>query len=174
VAGNIFMLEGDGAGNIAAAVGGDVFIDDQYAPLAEKIQAALKSVTDNPARFIINTHIHGDHTGGNAYFQKQSPIIAQPRSQTSGERWVCRQRQRHTYGHKAGASRCPAHHRFRSCCYRCTSTAKIIRALCFPAGHTDGDSIVFFPHSNVVHMGDDFVTCGFPFIDAESGAASMA
>jgi cyclase len=72
-------LEGDGAGNIEASVGGDgiVIDDDQYAPLAEKIQAALKSITDKPVRFIIHTHFHGDHTGGNAYFQKQAPIIAQ-------------------------------------------------------------------------------------------------
>lgn len=55
---------------------GIVIVDDQYAPLADKIQAALKGVTDKPVRFIINTHYHGDHTGGNAYFQKQAPIIA--------------------------------------------------------------------------------------------------
>ena len=71
------MLEGAG-GNIGASVGDDgiVIVDDQYAPLAEKIQAALKGITDKPVRFIINTHYHGDHTGGNAYFQKQAPIIA--------------------------------------------------------------------------------------------------
>ncbi len=77
VAGNVYMLEGAG-GNIGASVGDDgiVIVDDQYAPLAEKIQAALKGITDKPVRFIINTHYHGDHTGGNAYFQKQAPIIA--------------------------------------------------------------------------------------------------
>lgn len=78
VAGNVYMLEGAG-GNIGASVGDDgiVIVEDQYAPLAEKIQAALKSINDRPVRFIINTHDHGDHTGGNAYFQKQAPIIAQ-------------------------------------------------------------------------------------------------
>src|SRR5258706_16191633 len=77
VAGSVYMLEGAG-GNIGASVGDDgiVIVDDQYAPLAEKIQAALKGITDKPVRFIINTHYHGDHTGGNAYFQKQAPIIA--------------------------------------------------------------------------------------------------
>src|SRR5580698_2955492 len=77
VAGNVYMLEGAG-GNIGASVGDDgiVIVDDQYAPLADKIQAALKGITDKPVRFIINTHYHGDHTGGNAYFQKQAPIIA--------------------------------------------------------------------------------------------------
>src|ERR1700731_5338376 len=77
VAGNVYMLEGEG-GNIGASIGEDgiVLIDDQYAPLAEKIQAALKGITDKPVRFIINTHYHMDHTDGNAYFQKQAPIIA--------------------------------------------------------------------------------------------------
>ena len=77
VAGNVYMLQGAG-GNIGASVGDDgiVIVDDQYAPLADKIQAALKGIADKPVRFIINTHYHGDHTGGNAYFQKQAPIIA--------------------------------------------------------------------------------------------------
>src|SRR5689334_18002673 len=66
VAGNVYMLEGAG-GNIAASVGEDgiVIVDDQFAPLADKIRVALKGVTDKPLRFIINTHYHADHTGGN-------------------------------------------------------------------------------------------------------------
>ena len=102
VAGNIYVLEGDGAGNIGASVGdhGIVFVDDQYAPSAEEIQAASKSMADKPVRFIINTRFHGDHTDGNAYFHKHAPIIAQDHvRKTSGERWGGRQRQRTTYGH---------------------------------------------------------------------------
>src|SRR6476660_9924671 len=78
VAGNVYMLEGSG-GNIGASVGEDgiVIVDDQFAPLADKIKAALKGVTDKPVRFVINTHFHGDHTGGNAIFQKDAPVIAQ-------------------------------------------------------------------------------------------------
>src|SRR4029079_3748704 len=79
VSGNIYMLEGAG-GNIAASVGEDgiVIVDDQFAPLAEKIQAALKGITDKPVQFIINTHYHGDHTGGNEPLSKAgSTIIAQ-------------------------------------------------------------------------------------------------
>ena len=72
VAGNVYMLAGAG-GNIGASVGEDgiVVVDDQYAPLADRIQAALKGITDKPVRFIINTHYHEDHTGGNSYFQNQ-------------------------------------------------------------------------------------------------------
>jgi len=77
VAGRVYILEGEG-GNIGASVGEDgiVVVDDQYAPLAEKIQAALKTVTNKPIRFIINTHYHLDDTGANEFFQKQAPIIA--------------------------------------------------------------------------------------------------
>ena len=81
VSGNIYMLEGQG-GNIAASVGEDgiVIVDDEFAPLAEKIQAALKNlgITDKPVRFVINTHYHGDHTGGNVPFATSgSTLIAQ-------------------------------------------------------------------------------------------------
>ncbi len=99
VAGNVYMLEGVG-GNIAASVGEDgiVLVDDQSAPLAEKIQAALKGITDKPVRFVINTHYHGDHIGGNEYFQKQAPIIAhdnvRKRLETGG---TTRQRRLHAF-----------------------------------------------------------------------------
>src|SRR5260370_14187016 len=81
VSGNIYMLEGAG-GNIAASVGEDgiVIVDDQFAPLAEKIQAALKElkITDKPVRFVINTHYHGDHTRGNLPLNNAgSTVIAQ-------------------------------------------------------------------------------------------------
>src|SRR5438309_11112682 len=80
VSGNIYMLEGAG-GNIAASIGEDgiVIVDDQFAPLAEKIQAALKDlkITDKPVRFVINTHYHGDHSGGNEPFSNAgSTVIA--------------------------------------------------------------------------------------------------
>ena len=172
VAGNVYMLEGAG-GNIGASVGDDgiVIVDDQYAPLAEKIQAALKSITDKPVRFIINTHYHGDHTGGNAYFQKQAPIIAHDNV-----------RKRLESGGSAGNggsihmdAKPAAKEALPIITFDHDVTVHLngedIRALFFPAGHTDGDSIIFFPKSNVVHMGDDFVTYGFPFIDVDSGGS---
>ena len=172
VAGSVYMLEGAG-GNIGASVGDDgiVIVDDQYAPLAEKIQAALKVITDKPVRFIINTHYHGDHTGGNAYFQKQAPIIAHDNV-----------RKRLESGGSAGNggsihmdAKPAAKEALPIITFDHDVTVHLngedIRALFFPAGHTDGDSIIFFPKSNVVHMGDDFVTYGFPFIDVESGGS---
>src|SRR5712664_2143204 len=77
VAGNVYMLEGSG-GNIGVCAGDDgiVIVDDQYAPLANKIKEALKGISDKPLKFVINTHFHGDHTGGNAQFGADATIIA--------------------------------------------------------------------------------------------------
>ena len=172
VAGNVYMLEGAG-GNIGASVGDDgiVIVDDQYAPLADKIQAALKEITDKPIRFIINTHYHGDHTGGNAYFQKQAPIIAHDNVRKRLE----------AGGPLGNGGSVHMEHKpdpkeaLPIITFDHDVTVHLngedIRALYFPAGHTDGDSIIFFPKSNVVHMGDDFVTYGFPFIDVEAGGS---
>ncbi len=168
VSGNIYMLEGEG-GNIAASVGEDgiVIVDDQYAPLADKIQAALKNlkITDKPVRFVINTHFHGDHTGGNVPFVNTgSTVIAQDNVRkrlesggTLGNGGSVKMEVKPapkgalpviTFGHDVTVH----------------LNGEDIRALHFPAGHTDGDAIIFFPKNNVVHMGDDFVRYGFPFI----------
>jgi len=175
VSGNIYMLQGQG-GNIAASVGEDgiVIVDDQFAPLAEKIQAALKSlgVTDKPVRFVINTHFHGDHTGGNLPFANTgSTVIAQDnvrkRLETGG-----------TMGN-GGSLKMEAKPAPKGALPIITFEHDVtvhlngedIRALHFPAGHTDGDAVIFFPKNNVVHMGDDFVRYGFPFIDVGSGGS---
>src|SRR5882762_8174803 len=78
VSGNVYMLEGAG-GNIGVSVGADgiLIVDDQFAPLADKIKAALKGLGDGKLKFILNTHWHGDHTGGNVVFGPDAPIIAQ-------------------------------------------------------------------------------------------------
>jgi cyclase len=173
VSGNIYMLEGEG-GNIAASIGEDgiVIVDDQFAPLADKIQAALKNlkITDKPVRFVINTHYHGDHAGGNEPFANAgSTVIAQDnvrkRLETGG------------IAGNGGSIKMEAKPAAKGALPVITFEHDVtvhlngedIRALHFPAGHTDGDAIIFFPKNNVVHMGDDFVRYGFPFIDVSSG-----
>jgi glyoxylase-like metal-dependent hydrolase (beta-lactamase superfamily II) len=175
VAGNIYMLEGAG-GNIAASIGEDgiVIVDDQFAPLAEKIQASLKSlgITNKPVRFVINTHYHGDHTGGNAPFSNAgSTVIAQDnvRKRMESGGTAGNGASIHMENKPAEKAALPI------ITFEHDVTIHLngedIRALHFPAGHTDGDSIIFFPKNNVVHMGDDFVRYGFPFIDVASGGS---
>jgi cyclase len=172
VSGNVYMLQGAG-GNIGASVGEDgiVIVDDEFAPLADKIRAALKGITDKPVRFVINTHWHFDHTGGNEPFSQTSTVIAQDnvrkRMITGG-----------TMGNNGGVKmeRKPASQAALPVItfdhdVSVHLNGEDIRALHFPNGHTDGDSVIFFPKSNVVHMGDDFVTYGFPFVDLASGGS---
>src|SRR5579864_6640317 len=175
VSGNIYMLEGAG-GNIGASIGEDgiVIVDDQFAPLADKIQAALKNlgITDKPVRFVINTHYHGDHTGGNAPFSGTgSTVIAQDNVRkrlesggTAGNGGSIKMENKPA--EKAALPIITFEHDVTV-----HLNGEDIRALHFPSGHTDGDSIIFFPKSNVVHMGDDFVRYGLPFIDLVAGGS---
>jgi cyclase len=175
VSGNIYMLEGAG-GNIAASIGEDgiVIVDDQFAPLVEKIQSSLKSlgITNKPVRFVINTHFHGDHTGGNAPFSNAgSTLIAQDnvrkRLESGGVAGNGSSiRMENKPAEKAALPIITFEHDVTV-----HLNGEDIRALHFPAEHTDGDSIIFFPKNNVVHMGDDFVRYGFPFIDVASGGS---
>jgi cyclase len=167
VAGTVYMLEGAG-GNIGVSVGEDgiVLVDDQFAPLAPKIREALKGITDKPVKFVLNTHFHGDHTGGNAQFGAEAPIIAQENV-----------RKRLKEGGSVGGTdvKPAAKETLPVITFNDRASVHLngedIRAIHFPNGHTDGDSIIFFPQSNVVHMGDDFVTYGFPFVDVRSGGS---
>jgi len=169
VAGQIYMIEDIAAqfsgGNIGVSVGPDgiVLIDDKFAALAPKIEAALRAISDKPVRFIINTHVHGDHTDGNAAFGQRSTIIAHENT-----------RKRLITGR--GKIRPPAP---AVALPVITFEDKIavhlngedIRAIHVPSGHTDTDVVVFFTKSNVVHMGDDFFNGMFPSIDTESGGS---
>lgn len=172
VSGSVYMLKGAG-GNIAASVGEDgmVVVDDQYAPLADKIQAALKGIADEPVRFVINTHYHEDHTGSNEYFQKSAPVIAHDN--------VRKRLEEGGVAGNGGSVKFESKPQPKGALPILTFDHDVtvhlngedIRALHFPAGHTDGDAVIYFPKSNVVHMGDDFVTYGFPFIDVTSGGS---
>jgi glyoxylase-like metal-dependent hydrolase (beta-lactamase superfamily II) len=175
VSGNIYMLEGAG-GNIAASVGEDgiVIVDDQFAPLAAKIQAALKDlkITDKPVRFVINTHYHGDHTGGNEPFANTgSTVIAQDNVRKRLESGGIAGNGGSVKMENKPASKAALPVITFEHDVTVHLNGEDIRALHFPSGHTDGDSIIFFPKNNVVHMGDDFVRYGFPFIDVASGGS---
>ncbi len=165
VAGAVYMLEGAG-GNIGVSVGPDgiLIVDDQFAPLAEKIRAALKALGDGKLKFVLNTHWHGDHTGGNARFSTEASIIAHDnvRKRLASDQTI--------FGNKVPAAQKEA---LPVITFGDSLSVHFnneeIRAIHFPNGHTDGDSVIFFTGSNVVHMGDDFFAGRFPFVDIENG-----
>jgi cyclase len=173
VAGNVWVLYGAG-GNIGVSIGDDgiVIVDDQFAPLAPKIMAALRGITDKPIRVVLNTHWHGDHTGGNAFFGRNAAIVAHD----NVRKRLAEGRPAVKLGTEEREAVPPAP---REALPIVTFIDKVsvhlngeeIRAIHHPAGHTDGDSVIFFTRSNVVHMGDDFFAAGFPFVDAASGGS---
>jgi len=157
VAKNIYMLEGSG-GNIGVSVGPDgiLIVDDQFAPLAEKIEAALKDLNPGKLKFVLNTHHHGDHTGGNVVFgAKEATIIAQSN---------VRKRLSSDANTKKEALPVITFDQSASVHFN----GEEIKLLHHGPGHTDGDSIIHFTGANVVHMGDQFIN-GFPFVDVSSG-----
>ncbi|HSE30359.1 MAG TPA: MBL fold metallo-hydrolase [Pyrinomonadaceae bacterium] len=169
VSGNVYMLEGDG-GNIGVSVGDDgiLIVDDQFAPLAEKIKTALKQLGEGKLKFVLNTHWHGDHTGGNPVFGPEAPIIAhdnvRKRMSTEQKSEFFKQT---TPASPKEALPVVTFNQSLSVHFN----GEEIRVIHFPQGHTDGDSVIFFTKSNVVHMGDDFFANRFPFVDLESGGS---
>lgn len=169
VAGNVYMLQGSG-GNIGVSVGGDgiLIVDDQFAPLADKIKAALKTLGDGKLKFVLNTHWHGDHTGGNAAFSPDAPIIAHD----NVRKRLSTEQKSEVFKRTTPASPKEA---LPVITFDKSLTVHFngeeIRVIHFPQGHTDGDSVIFFTTSNVVHLGDDFFAGRFPFVDLESGGS---
>ena len=160
VAKNISMLEGSG-GNIGVSVGTDgiLIVDDQFAPLAEKIEAALHQLNPGKLKFVLNTHHHGDHTGGNANFgAKDATIIAQSN---------VRKRLASDANSKKEALPVITFDQSASVYFN----GEEIKLLHHGPGHTDGDSVIQFAGANVVHMGDLFFNGAFPFIDLKSGGS---
>ncbi len=167
VGGKVWMLVGSG-GNIGVSAGEDglLMVDDQYEGLAPKIKSALAGLGDGKLKFVVNTHWHMDHTGGNKIFGADAPIIAQTnvRKRLSTDQTVM--------GNKVPASpkvALPVVTFDQSVAVHWNGEE--IKIVHFPHGHTDGDSIVFFTGSNVVHMGDDFFNGTFPFVDLGSGGS---
>lgn len=178
VAGNVYMLEGAG-GNIGVSAGPDgvLMVDDQFAPLAPKIREAIAGIaTDNPGiGFLINTHHHFDHTGGNPEFGQEARIVAHTNV-----------RKRLSVDQVIQGNRIDALPAVGWPIITFDESMSIhfngeeVKLMHLPTGHTDGDSIVFFTGANVIHMGDQFFNGRFPFVDLSSGgdvegyAASVA
>ncbi len=172
LADNLYYLKGAG-GNIGVSVGEDgVFlIDDQFAPLTEKILAAIQVVTDQPVRFLFNTHHHGDHTGGNQNLGKAGVVIVAHENVrvllknglTSGDldRLL-------TADQRAGL---PVLTYTDS--VRFHLNGENIHAFHNGPGHTNADSFVHFQNANVIHTGDVFRTTGYPFVDGNASGSFL-
>ena len=164
---DLFMLVGRG-GNIGLSVGEDgaFLIDDQFAPLTDKILAAVAEVTDQPVRWVLNTHWHGDHTGGNENLGNAGAMIVAHRN-------VYRRMNPDEFADLMGrSSQAP-----RAALPVVTFDAGVqfhwngrhIDVTHIGQAHTDGDAVVHFPRANVFHMGDTFFRGRYPFVDVDSG-----
>jgi len=156
---NIYMLQGAG-GNIGVLTGeeGIFMIDDQFAALSSKIKAALNTISDQPVKYLVNSHHHGDHTGGNANFQDDGALVI-------------------------------AHENVRKRLKADTTKVNGLPIVTFNSeinlhingndivvahvhnAHTDGDALIYFPQSNVLHTGDTFFNGMFPYMDLNSGGS---
>jgi glyoxylase-like metal-dependent hydrolase (beta-lactamase superfamily II) len=168
VADGVYMLEGSG-GNIGVSVGDDgvIVIDDEFAPLTPKIQAAITAITPKPIKFVLNTHWHGDHTGGNENLAAAGAVIVahdNVRKRMSTDQFM-----------EALNKKVPALPPKALPIVTFTTDITVhfngedIRVIHVDPAHTDGDSIVVFPKAKVVHMGDCLMTISYPFVDLSSG-----
>ena len=166
VAGNFYYLEGQG-GNVGVLVGDDgvLMIDDQFAPLTEKLVAAIRTISNKPIKMLVNTHVHGDHTGGNANVGGMGvEIIAHDNVRVRLAKGV-------NGGAAAPAAALPV------ITYGDTIALHLngedIEIAKLPPAHTDGDSYVRFPKADVIHVGDVFRTVGYPGVDAGNGGIAL-
>ena len=170
VSDGLYMLVGQG-GNIGVSTGPDgVFvIDDQYAPLSDKILAAIRSRQEGPVHFVINTHWHGDHTGGNEIFGGAGAVIVahdNVRARMSVDQFM------EAFGRRVPAAP-PGALPVITFSDRLTFhwNGDEITAVHVASAHTDGDAIIHFRKANVVHMGDTYFSGTYPFIDTGSGGS---
>jgi len=154
---NVYMLQGAG-GNIGvlATETGLLLVDDQFAPLAERIESAMKNIVNKELKYIVNTHFHGDHTGSNSYFADKAPIFAHKNVR---ER-LSKQEEKDQVAlpvvtYEQGIN-----------IYLADEQITLSH---YPSAHTDGDTLVYFNKANVLHTGDLFFEIGFPYIDLNHG-----
>lgn len=171
VAEGIHMLQGRG-GNLGVHVGPDgVFvIDDQYAPLTDRILDAIRELSEQPVRFVLNTHWHGDHTGGNENMGRAGALLVahdRVRQRLSVEQVLERLGSAPDTVAPAPPGALPVVTFDEEITFHLDGDE--VRVLHVPAAHTDGDAIIHFTERDVVHMGDTFFRGGYPFIDVGSG-----
>ncbi|MEN8205885.1 MAG: MBL fold metallo-hydrolase [Pseudomonadota bacterium] len=167
----IYMLTGKG-GNIGLSAGADgVFlIDDQFAPLTEKIQAAVTQVSDKPVRFVLNTHWHPDHTGGNENLGTSGTVIVahkNVRKRLSVDNFIELFNMESAAMAPAGL---PVITFDDAVTFHLNGDEILVTHVM--AAHTDGDAIVHFKRANVIHAGDTYFSGMYPFIDAGSGGSN--
>ena len=164
----VYVLTGAG-GNIGLSVGDDAafVIDDQFAPLSAKILAAIATVTPKPVRFVVNTHWHGDHTGGNENLGRAGAVLVahdNVRRRMSTGQLV-------EFFNRTDPPAAPG--ALPVVTFNDSTTFHLngddIVAFHVPPAHTDGDVVIHFRKANVIHMGDTFMTNRFPFADLSSG-----
>ncbi len=167
VAENIYMLMGSG-GNIGVIVGedGTFIIDDQFAPLTEKITAAIAELTDKPVKFVLNTHWHGDHTGGNENLGKAGALIVA--HDNVRVRMHADQIEKAIADTEASKA-LPVITFAEDVTFHLNG--ETIHAFHVDDAHTDGDVIIHFQNANVMHLGDTFFSGRFPYIDLGSGGS---
>jgi len=158
-------------GNIGLSIGPDaVFVvDDQFAPLTPKILAAIRALTDKPVRFVLNTHWHGDHTGGNENLGKAGALIVahdNVRKRMSTEQFTAAMNRRTPPSPREAL---PVVSFNDGVTFHINGDS--VQATHVPPAHTDGDAVVHFHKANVVHMGDVFNNTGLPFVDLSSGGS---
>lgn len=184
VQGNVYMLVGAG-GNMAMQVGseGILLVDTMYAGLSDKVLAAIRSVSDKPIRYIINTHVHADHTGGNEKLAKAGSTIAGGNvvgdigaSAGEGATVIAAQQVLERMSRKDGDTPAAPPDAWPTDTYITDEkdlffNGEAIQIFHQPNAHTDGDSIVFFRRSDVVVTGDIFVTTSYPVIDLARGGS---
>jgi len=169
LAGNLYQLEGQG-GHIGILTGPDgvLMVDSQFAPLSDRIVAAIKAIDAGPIRFLINTHVHGDHTGGNANFAALgATIIARPQLRARLEKPA------------PTAAGAPAPPPPAAALPRLTYDAPMtlhmngeqVQLIPIPAAHTDGDTLVKFVNADVIMTGDFYRSLGYPNIDRANGGS---
>lgn len=166
----VHVLFGAG-GNIGLSVGNDaVFVvDDQFAPLTPKILAAIRAITDKPVKFVLNTHWHGDHTGGNENLGKGGALIMahdNVRKRMSTEQFMAAMNMRVAPSPREAL---PVVTFNDGVTFHINDDS--VSATHVAPAHTDGDAIVHFIKANVVHMGDVFNNAGLPFVDLSSGGS---